>query len=169
MPLPLPAKRGGLLNMFGTTPTVPLSSSVTSSNGSSSKSTPKIKSQPLPEDSSSGLSRSWAVHNKVSQGENAAAPTENTPLLSAGPVAQNSPRSVKTTWAPETYDNGRLVPSAPNSRPTSRPNSRRPSRIGVRPTIRPPIVVVGESSDGQTVSVDEAMLTTSCSTQLPCW
>jgi hypothetical protein len=131
----LPTKRGGLLQMYGTTPTVPLSSSLTSSSGSGGNSagaTPRAGTKPLPEDPPSrrvsvqrgvGVGHAPPVHHSL--------PTETTPLLP----------SPSKTWAPE-----RLSPLNSPAR------SRRSSAAGQRRVSRRPPVHVGESSDGQTVS-----------------
>lgn len=146
----LPSKRGGLLQMYGTTPTVPLSSSVTSSSGSnnSAGATPRAGIHQLPEVDSyfSAPARRVSVQRGVGVGHapvsHNALPTESTPLLSA-PSTGKTP--TKPTWAPE-----HLSPL--NSPSRSRRGSRGSEayrRASARRPVGPPHV--GDSSDGQTL------------------
>ncbi|BEI79840.1 hypothetical protein CcaverHIS002_0103690 [Cutaneotrichosporon cavernicola] len=127
----LPTKRGGLLQMYGTTPSVPLSSSLTSSSGSGTK--------PLPDDLPT---RRVSVQRGVGVGHGPPThykqlPSETTPLL-ATPTKN---------WAPE-----RL---SPLNSPT---RSRRSSAAGPRRVSHRVPAHVGESSDGQTLFNATAVL-----------
>ncbi|GMK56747.1 hypothetical protein CspeluHIS016_0305870 [Cutaneotrichosporon spelunceum] len=131
----LPTKRGGLLQMYGTTPTVPLSSSQTSSSGSNTNSggvTPRAGNKPLPDDLSA---RRVSVQRGVGVGPGPVVrqrlASETTPLLGASPK----------TWQPE-----RLSPSRRSSVVSHRRVSHR----------APPHI--GESSDGQTLFNATAVL-----------
>ncbi|BEI87644.1 uncharacterized protein CcaverHIS019_0103620 [Cutaneotrichosporon cavernicola] len=141
----LPTKRGGLLQMYGTTPSVPLSSSLTSSsgsgnsNGNSGGATPRAGTKPLPDDLPT---RRVSVQRGVGVGHGPPThykqlPSETTPLL-ATPTKN---------WAPE-----RL---SPLNSPT---RSRRSSAAGPRRVSHRVPAHVGESSDGQTLFNATAVL-----------